>query len=356
MLLLGVLFALQERISVSHLSMHIGLTLLLQAWCVEYLLWGLLFWLVWFLIGPWLQRVGWVGMLTAVLPFSVAMSVLEEAVWVACFPNIPIRHHVMTYWQRLTFQLTAELINGIVIFWCIYLLFRGIDYYLRFLEKQDAAAQLEGQLAQAQLTALRMHLNPHFLFNTLNNISSLMQTDVAGADLMLEQFSSLLRITLERGEVQLIPLCDEMEFVEMYMAMQDRRFSGRIRQEVRIAPELHDALVPAMILQPIVENAYAHGLSRLEGKGDISIEARREKNRLRIMITNSGIGLDQHRARHTSHKGLGLRNASDRLRLHYREDQSFNIREISRGTVQVTLTMPLQLAPNPNDKRPAYGA
>ena len=127
-----------------------------------------------------------------------------------------------------------------------------------------------------RLAALRMQLNPHFLFNAMNSISSLMRTDVNAADTMLEQLSSLLRITLERGNVQLIPLRDEMEFIEVYLSMQDQRYAGRVRRDISIDSELHDALVPAMILQPIVENAYAHGLSKMEKDGELLIEAHRQ--------------------------------------------------------------------------------
>ena len=166
--------------------------------------------------------------------------------------------------------------DSLVIFWAVFFLLRGIGYYQLYRETDYAAVQLETQFANAQLRALRMQLNPHFLFNTMNSISSLMQTDIAAADKMLEQLSSLLRITLERGDVQLIPLSDEMEFIEMYLAMQDRRFTGRVRQEVYVEPDLYDALVPAMILQPVIENAYTHGLSRLDKDGVIAIDVRRQ--------------------------------------------------------------------------------
>jgi two-component system LytT family sensor kinase len=345
--LLGVLFALQNWISVRRMNVHVGLPLLLEAWCVEYLLWGSLCWLSWRWLGPWLPRASAFWMVVGVLPLSVAMSILEKVIWVLCFPNLPLGGSRMGFWERVTFQLKAELIDGVVIFWCAFALFRGVGYYQRFREKEDAAAQLEVQLAQAQLHALRMNLNPHFLFNTLNSISSLMRSDVASADIMLEQLSSLLRIVLERREVQMIPLCDEIEFVEMYLAMQDRRFGGRILQEIRIDPELHDALVPAMILQPIIENAYRHGLSRLEGEGVLLIDARRETSRIKISVLNSGVGLNPQPSESPNHQGLGLVNVTDRLRLHYREDHTFSMREVQQGMVEVTMTLPLQLCSNP---------
>src|ERR1700760_3868912 len=288
--LLAAVFALQEWVEVRQMSHHIDFTLLLSAWGVQYLLWGAICWVLWQFFGPKLQTVSWFWAIAGLLPLSILLSVLEEMVWVLCFPNLPLWMPPMKYWSRVVFQLRAELVDGLVIFWCAFFLFRGVGYYQRFREKEEAAARLEVQLASAQLRALRTNLNPHFLFNTLNGISSLMRSDVAAADMMLEQFSSLLRISLERGDAQLIPLRDEMEFNEMYMAMQDRRFGPRIHQEIHVQPELHDALVPAMILQPILENAYRHGLSYLSDTGVLKIEARKENAHLRLNVMNSGIG------------------------------------------------------------------
>jgi LytS/YehU family sensor histidine kinase len=262
----------------------------------------------------------------------------------------------MKYWSRVVFQLRAELVDGLVIFWCAFFLFRGVGYYQRFREKEEAASRLEVQLAEAQLRALRTNLNPHFLFNTLNSISSLMRSDVVAADLMLEQFSSLLRISLERGDAQLIPLRDEMEFNEMYMAMQDRRFGPRILQEIHVQPELHDALVPAMILQPILENAYLHGLSHLSGSGLLTIEARKESARMRLDVLNSGIGLNPEGPQPSNNHNLGLANVQDRLRLHYGEDQSFSISEVAPAKVLVSITLPLQMCENPPQVLAEYGA
>src|ERR1700723_2457544 len=162
-----------------------------------------------------------------------------------------------------------------------------------------------------------MQLNPHFLFKTMNSISTLMQTDLVAADRMLEQLSSLLRMTLERGDVQLIPLSDEMEFIEMYLAMQDRRFTGRVLQEVSVEPELHDALVPAMLLQPVIENAYTHGLSKLNRDGLIAVAVRCRNRTLTITVVNSGVGLDPGCMNGGSGHGVGLANVKDRMRLHY---------------------------------------
>lgn len=353
--LLAGVFALQEWVEVRQMSRHISFTLLLAAWGVQYLLWGVICWILWRLLGKQLQTVSWFWALVAVLPLSILLSVLEEMVWVLCFPNLPLWMPRMRYWPRVLFQLRAELVDGLVIFWCAFFLFRGVGYYQRFREKEAAAKQLEVELAQAQLRAMRSNLNPHFLFNTLNSISSLMQSDIAAADLMLEQFSSLLRISLERGDTQLISIRDEMEFNEMYMAMQDRRFGGRVSQEINVEPELHDALVPSMILQPILENAYRHGLSHLSESGVLKIDVRRQNSHVRLDVLNSGIGLNPQAKESNGSHNLGLANVRARLRLHYQEEQTFSISEVKPGKVLVSITLPLQMCENPPAVLTGYG-
>jgi two-component system LytT family sensor kinase len=354
--LLGCIFALQEWMGVRMWSSyHIPLVNLLQAWCVYYGLWGVLCWLLWWWLGPQLQRARLAAILTWVLPLSIVVSILQEMIWVACFPNIPLNRPHMGYWRRLELELSDEIFNKIVIFWCAFALFRGIGYYQRFREKEDAAAQLETRLANAQISALRMQLNPHFLFNTMNGISSLMRSDVGAADNMLDQLASLLRITLERGDAQLIPLRDELDFIDLYLSMQGSRFGARVRQSISVDPELHDALVPAMILQPIVENAYAHGLSRLDSGGILEIEARKEGDRVRLSVLNSGVGLGSAERDAASGSGLGLANVKARLRLHYGAEHAFTIREVAADRVQVTVRLPLQFSECPDEEVAAFG-
>jgi two-component system LytT family sensor kinase len=353
---LGFLFALQEWNSRMRFwnEYKITLPLLLEAWGAQYFLWGVLCWLLWWTLRSKIYTANLKTMLVAFFPLSLLACVVEEMIWIVLFPHLPMGKPFMPFWQRLSFHLDAELIDSLVLFWSAFFLFRGIGYYQRYREKERIATQLQSQLVQAQMRALRMQLNPHFLFNTMNGISSLMRTDVAAADLMLEQLSRLLRITLHRGESQFIPLSDEMEFIEMYLAMQDRRYAGRVSQRMSIDPSVHDAIVPTMILQPIVENAYAHGLSRLSANGLLSIEAGVEDSALRLSVTNNGLGL--HPAnRSSAGNGVGLTNVQDRLRMHYGDDQSFTITELEGNLVQVVVRLPLRFATNPTEQTTGYG-
>ncbi|HEY1502610.1 MAG TPA: histidine kinase [Acidobacteriaceae bacterium] len=353
--LVGILFAMQEWLNAHRWGYRISLSFLCEMWGLQFLIWGIICWLLWRFLRPFIIGAKLSALLTRVLPLSIVLSIAEEMIWVLFFPKVPIDRPPMDYWHRFTFQVNAEFVDSMAIFWCAFLLFRGVAYYQQFREKENTAARLQVQLVQARLSALRMQLNPHFLFNAMNSISSLMRSDVDAADLMLEQLSSLLRITLERGEVQLIPLRKEVEFIEIYLAMQQQRYAGRVEQTLSVEPGLHDALVPALILQPIVENAYVHGLSRCTGMGDLAIDIRRDGKRVRMSVVNSGIGL-QLGKEEPGHRGVGLTNVRDRLRLHYGDRGSLSVREVGTGRVNVTIALPLQINARDTDEAARFDA
>lgn len=340
--LMGLLFAFQEWYSIHKMGYNIQALIFFESWGFQFLVWGSICWMIWRFLKSCIQRASLLTTLTLFLPLSIVTSLGQQMLYVLVFQNLPPDHPEASYWKRLSIYVDAELLNNVLIFWCAFVLFRGIGYYQRSREHERAKGELETQLANSQLAALRMQLNPHFLFNAMNSISSLMRSDVNAADTMLEQLSSLLRISLERGNMQLIPLRDEMDFIEVYLSMQDQRYAGRVKREVAIDSELHDALVPAMFLQPVVENAYAHGLSKIETDGELLINAHRENGMVAISVTNSGLGLN-HVGGKSGH-GVGLANIRRRLELQYGENCSFDMSEIDRTHVKVTIAFPFQLA------------
>ncbi len=263
-ILLGELFALQEWVDRVRMGAQPNTPLLVVAWAFHFFLWGAICWALGILLRQWIEEAGLFSILAGFLPLSIVLSVLEEMAFLLVFYKLPTNHPNLTYWQRVTLYLDSEFIDNMVIIWCAFFLFRGVGYYRRSRENEQTASRLEVQLANARLSALRMQLNPHFLFNTMNSISSLMRTDIDAADAMLEQLSCLMRITLQRGDAQFIPLRDEVDFIETYLAMQAQRYRGRIEQSLTVDPELYDALVPSMLLQPVVENAFMHGLSKVD--------------------------------------------------------------------------------------------
>jgi two-component system, LytTR family, sensor kinase len=342
--LLGLLFAAQEWINAHHMDYQIGAAIIFESWGLQYFLWGIIWWLLWRLFRPLIQEASVKQMLLMIVPASLVIFLLEEMIWVIFFPHYPVNRPPMTYWHRVVYNYKGDIVESMAIFWGGFFFFRATSYYQQLRENESVAAQLQVQLANAKIAALRMQLNPHFLFNTMNSISSLMRSDIEAADSLLEQLSSLLRMTLERRDVQLIPLHDEIEFTETYLAMQDRRYAGRVTRSVSVDPDLYDALVPAMILQPIVENAYTHGLSKLDRNGELSIKVLKDGQHVRTLITNNGLGLRNGGEESLNGHGVGLTNVKNRLRLHYGDACSFSIRELDRSRVQVSIMIPLQLS------------
>jgi sensor histidine kinase YesM len=338
-LLVGLLFALQQWLGMRIMWQKSAFSLLpaIAGWELQYLLWGLFCWFLWLWLGDGLQKAGWRYILIRIVPLSVAMSVIVEMALAAC--GYPISRVPMSFLQRLDFNLAEEFLENTAIFWGAFIVIRGINYYRESRQKERDMSQLASELTEARMLALRMQINPHFLFNTMNSVSSLMYTDIRAADRMLEQICSLLRVSLERGPKQLIRLQEEMEFIEMYLSLQDIRSAGLVSQKIAIDPRLYDALVPTMILQPLVENAYVHGLSSVNS-GIIEIIAKEEDGQLCIQVRNSGVGLMPANGQETSGMGIGVANIRNRLRLHFGNSGSLEIREISNGLVEATVKFP----------------
>ena len=345
-LVLAVLFALQEWVTERTWNYHLPFGKVYLLWAVNFLLWGIICWIIWWRLGEWIQRATLRSIILYIVPLSIVLSVVEEVVWVSCTWDIRLGNTSWTYLHRLGYFVDSEMVDNLVIFWVVFLMFRGIGYYQKLREQENAAIRLESELTNAQLRALRMQLNPHFLFNTMNSISSLMHSDVEAADRMLEQMSSMLRMTLDRGDAKLIPLTDEIEFTQMYISIQQMRFTGKVHSYVAIEPEVLDALVPTMILQPLMENAYVHGVAATQGEeAFLGIEAQNHQGQLRICVRNSGRGLVEAVRSNHEGRGVGIANVKARLELHYGDDQRFTLKEFPDGEVQAILLLPLGFSP-----------
>ncbi len=218
-----------------------------------------------------------------------------------------------------------------------------VAYYSRFRERELRATQLEGQLAKAHLQTLKSQLQPHFLFNTLNSISALMLTDVAAADRMMISLCDLLRMSLKENGNQITTLARETEFLSLYLEIQRIRFEDKMRVRMDVAPDCLDAQVPHLLLQPLVENAVKHGISRRSDPGEISITARRDGHHLEIWIRDSGPGLTAP-SLEVPTRGLGLRITRDRLSVLYGSEQACEIRNRPEGGAEVRLRIPFSVA------------
>ncbi len=213
----------------------------------------------------------------------------------------------------------------------------ALGYYRESRARAIRAANLETRLVQARLKTLEAELHPHFLFNTLHAISTLVHTQPEAADRMISRLSDLLRITFSRSDAACVSLHEELEFLQKYLEIEQTRFQDRLTVEYDIDPDTLDAEVPRLILQPLVENAIKHGVSLQIGPGIVSVGSRRDNERLCLTVRDNGVGLTgATRAR--LHGGVGLSNTRDRLKCLYGADQSLDFLESAPGlTVEMRL-------------------
>jgi signal transduction histidine kinase len=207
---------------------------------------------------------------------------------------------------------------------------------------QSQAAELQAQLAEARLSSLRTQLNPHFLFNTLNTVSALVERDPRGVRRMIARLSELLRATLEGGAEPEIPLQRELDLLQRYLEILQIRFQGRLETSVESEPGLAEAMVPNLILQPLVENAIKHGVGRAEGCGRIDVRVRSDGADLVMTVRDSGDGGNGARAPVEPGTGVGLRNTRARLEQLYGERQHFTLQPAPGGGMIATIVVPLR--------------
>ncbi len=212
----------------------------------------------------------------------------------------------------------------VLFYWSLVGVCQAITNFRSSQERERRAAELEARLTSAKLQALRMQINPHFLFNTLNSIATLVYVNPRAADEMLGDLGELLRRSLDSMEEQEIPLAQELEFIGAYMSIEQKRFGERLRLEQTVPDELMKALVPALILQPLVENAVRHGIEPRRGPGLISIEAKQEDKHLHLIVRDNGRGLPGVDLNSSGRRGIGLANTEARLQGLYGQDQSFS--------------------------------
>ena len=224
------------------------------------------------------------------------------------------------------------------------------EYFLRDQQRareavrlEANAAQLQAQLAEARLDALRMQINPHFLFNTLHAISALVERDPSGVRRMIARLSELLRHTIDSHGTDEVTVRAELDFLRRYLEIMEIRFQGTLRVDTAIEPDVLEALVPNLILQPIVENALEHGVTRADGPGHLDIAARRRGDQLILTVRDNGPGLAEAKTPNESH-GVGLRNTRARLQQLYGDAASLKLSSAPAGGVIAEIALPLHTA------------
>ena len=240
---------------------------------------------------------------------------------------------------NMLYRYPMEFAQHVLLFSIAVCIIYFVDSYREARNNQLATADLEARLAEAQLQNLRLQLQPHFLFNALNTISSVMHEDVSRADSMLAQLSDLLRRTLQLGHSQEIPLKDELSLLRLYIAIMEERFGDELKVEFEVDPDLSEVLVPQLILQPLVENSIRYARGAHAQKLDISILASHDRDDLMLCVRDNGPGipnLEDGRWR----KGIGLSNTEQRLASLYGESQRMFLE--NAGGLAVIIRVPLK--------------
>jgi two-component system LytT family sensor kinase len=234
----------------------------------------------------------------------------------------------------------------------IYLLVLGTgltrNYFIRYRDRlgearrlNNEAADLRAQLAEARLAALRSRLNPHFLFNTLNAVAALVERDPSGVRRMLARLGELLRFSLDESNEQEVTVAREVELVRLYIEIMEVRFQGRLDAQLNIDESAKQALVPTLLLQPLVENAFKHGVSMIEDTGVVSVEVHREGSDLLLEVTDNGPGPVSPNG-----EGEGLANTRKRLQELYGDQQEFELRTATpAGGAIAMVRLPFHTAP-----------
>lgn len=312
----------------------------------EVLRWPAIFWYAWALLTPLVlllarrfplnQPPRWRNAAWLTLGCLGVFS-LHIAVQVATMFLPVYRHLHETFAEMVQYHFAISIHLNLAVCVALVAVWHAGDYYHKFRQREVRAAQLESQLATAQVQALKMQIQPHFLFNTLHAIATLMYRDVRAADRMLSQLSDLLRTSIDRTHEQQVTLSEEVAFVEQYLRIEQARFEDRLTVDVAIAPDVEDLLVPSFVLQPFVENAIKHGLAPRSGPGHVAIRAWAEEGQLRLQVQDDGPGIH---GTGVFSKGVGLANTRARLDYLYGDAYRLHLRDARPGLL-VDLSLPV---------------
>ncbi len=245
--------------------------------------------------------------------------------------------------RLVAIPLGTLLYDGFVLFaWS--LLYYGVNDWVELERQRERATKAEAMAHAARLRALQSQLEPHFLFNTLNAVSTLVVEGKNGeAARMIARLSDFLRLTLDSAERPEISVADELEFVRRYLEIEQVRFGERLRVTITASPEALQGLVPTLLLQPLVENAVKHGVLPREQGGNVAVTIARSDGRLRICVSDDGAGLPQEAG---PAAGVGLSNTAARLEELYGDRSHFSLGASEQGGVAATIEIPFRTAPS----------
>lgn len=338
--LYGLFFGSQQTVQQAFMGRAVSWWNNYAAWLICGYLWALLTPAILYLSRRFtIERRNWPRKVALHFAASLCFAALLLGLYIfaARLADLPVAQRPLT--TAFLMLLVLEYPFSVLIYWVIVGTDHALRYYGKYRERELLAAQLETRLAQAQLQVLKMQLHPHFLFNTLHAVSTLMHRDVEAADRMIARLSDLLRLALDNEGVQEVTLKQELELLERYLEIEQTRFRDRLTVEMKIEPEVLDARVPNLILQPLVENAIQHGLAARRGQGRIEICAQRTNGTLDIYVSDDGRGL-AGRTEETIKEGVGLSNTRARLAQLYGGRAVFELRGQPEGGTLARLAIP----------------
>lgn len=311
--------------------------------------WSLSYWYTWAILAPlvlWLanrfqlEQQSLTGSLAVHIPSSVALAVIHLTLLIIANQIVRVVSGTpFTFSEKFKSLFAMHFHWNVLTYWLIVAFRQTLTYYQKYRERELRASQVEAELARAELQALRMQLHPHFLFNTLNSISALMYTDVEGADSMLTRLSDLLRSSMRDSNAHEVCLKEELEFIDKYLEIEKFRFAERLTVRKAISPDTLEALVPHLVLQPLVENAIRHGIASQTAPGLIEIGASRENGSLFLQVRDNG-----RTAQEPLKEGIGLSNTRERLKHLYGATQSFTLQRDKAGGMVASVVIPYHLS------------
>ena len=340
-LLFAIFFASESIIARAYAGRPLQMSQTILIWLICASIWFAATPVMLYLAGRFpIDRRSWLRNSLIHLLFSCGFAFVLLAIYVLISTWFGFQPSGRTLLTNLRTQYIATFHAEVLTYWAVIGLSHAVNYYRKYREREVRASQLEAQLARAQLDALRMQLQPHFLFNTLNTISVLMKENVQLADEVLLRLSDLLRLSLKSTENHEVTLRDELEFLRNYLEIEQTRFQDRLTVRYDIDEQAFDAQVPNLILQPLVENAIRHAVAPKPGKSTVEIRAARRNGKVELQVRDDGPGLPAV----TNGNGIGLANTRARLDKLYGSEHTFELSPANGHGLQVTVTLPFHTA------------
>jgi two-component system, LytTR family, sensor kinase len=286
------------------------------------------------LLAPFFARYPLLGRQWRRVPYYLGIGSVAACGPVAVSRALSYLADRFTSWPAYSMNrsLGLEWLASFLVFWIVAAVFQTV-------EARQRVRDLQGRLAEAELQNLKSQLHPHFLFNTLHTISVLMREDVEAANRVLLKLSELLRVSLDYSRADRIPLQQELDFLEAYLSIERTRFQERLHVSIAAGADARGALIPTLLLQPLVENALRHGIAPHAAGGVLAIVARRVSNTLELHVEDDGSGLSRDYPERRS-RGFGIRNTEGRLRAMYGEAARFEVAPRPLGGVAVNISIP----------------